>query len=99
MRLSRLLVLLMLAVGMLGALMSSTGVVAIFIPIALRIAQATGTPASRQNVGSKSTAFTTVRAFIWPAGVAPGHHTINGSRVPPSYKLNFEPRKPAVRFC
>ena len=44
---TRLLVLLMLAVGVLGAVMSSTGVVAIFIPIALRIAQATGTPASR----------------------------------------------------
>ena len=41
---TRLLVLLMLAVGVLGAVMSSTGVVAIFIPIALRIAQATGTP-------------------------------------------------------
>ena len=44
---TRLLVLLMLAVGVLGAVMSSTGVVAIFIPIALRIAQATSTPASR----------------------------------------------------
>ena len=44
---TRLLVLLMLAVGVLGAVMSSTGVVAIFIPIALRIARATGTPASR----------------------------------------------------
>ena len=44
---TRLLVLLMLAVGGLGAVMSSTGVVAIFIPIALRIAKATGTPAGR----------------------------------------------------
>jgi len=34
----RLLVLLMLAVGMLGSVMSSTGVVAIFIPVVLRIA-------------------------------------------------------------
>ena len=41
------LVLLMLAVGLLGAVMSSTGVVAIFIPVALRIAQGTGTPPSR----------------------------------------------------
>ena len=44
---TRLLVLLMLAVGVLGAVMSSTGVVAIFIPVALRIAQGTGTPPSR----------------------------------------------------
>ncbi len=39
---TRLLVLLMLAVGLLGSVMSSTGVVAIFIPVALRIAQAMG---------------------------------------------------------
>src|SRR5262245_47448848 len=39
----RLLVLLMAAVAGLGAFMSSTGVVAIFIPVALRIAQNTGT--------------------------------------------------------
>jgi di/tricarboxylate transporter len=44
---TRLLVLLMLAVGILGSIMSSTGVIAIFIPVALRIAQSTGTPASR----------------------------------------------------
>ncbi len=44
---TRLLVLLMLAVGGLGAIMSSTGVVAIFIPIVLRIARRTGTPAYR----------------------------------------------------
>ena len=44
---SRLLVLLMLAVGILGAVMSSTGVIAIFIPVALRIAQSTGMSASR----------------------------------------------------
>jgi len=43
----RLLVLLMLAVCGLGAVMSSTGVVAIFIPIVLRIAQNAGTPASQ----------------------------------------------------
>ena len=35
----------MLAVGGLGALMSSTAVVAIFIPVVLRIAQTTGTRA------------------------------------------------------
>jgi di/tricarboxylate transporter len=40
-------VLLMLAVGGLGALMSSTAVVAIFIPVALRIAQTTGTAPGR----------------------------------------------------
>ena len=39
---TRLLVLLMLAVGGLGAVMSSTGVVAIFIPVVLRLAQVTG---------------------------------------------------------
>lgn len=39
---TRLLVLLMTVVGTLGAFMSSTGVVAIFIPVALRIAQSTG---------------------------------------------------------
>ncbi len=44
---TRLLVLLMLAVGILGSVMSSTGVIAIFIPVALRIAQSTGMSASR----------------------------------------------------
>ena len=34
----------MLVVGGLGSVMSSTGVVAIFIPIVLRIAQNTGPP-------------------------------------------------------
>lgn len=43
----RLLVLLMLAVGGIGSVMSSTGVVAIFIPIVLRIAQKNGTPPSQ----------------------------------------------------
>jgi di/tricarboxylate transporter len=38
----RLMVLLMLFVGALGAVMSSTGVVAIFIPVVLRVAQITG---------------------------------------------------------
>ncbi len=38
----RLLTLLMLAVGVLGSVMSSTGVVAIFIPVVLRIASRTG---------------------------------------------------------
>jgi di/tricarboxylate transporter len=44
---TRLLVLLMAAVAGLGAFMSSTGVVAIFIPVALRIAQSTGAAPSR----------------------------------------------------
>lgn len=44
---TRLLVLLMLAVGGLGSLMSSTAVVAIFIPVVLRICQKTGTTPSR----------------------------------------------------
>jgi di/tricarboxylate transporter len=44
---TRLLVLLMIAVGLLGSVMSSTGVIAIFIPVALRIAQSTGMAASR----------------------------------------------------
>src|SRR5215831_11665721 len=44
---TRLLVLLMAAVAGLGAFMSSTGVVAIFIPIALRIAQSTSTAPSQ----------------------------------------------------
>lgn len=44
---TRLLVLLMLAVGGLGALMSSTAIVAIFIPVVLRICQNTGTAPSR----------------------------------------------------
>ena len=43
----RLLALLMLAVGGLGAMMSSTGVVAIFIPVVLRLAQRTGIAPSR----------------------------------------------------
>ena len=44
---TKLLVLLMLAVGGLGALMSSTAIVAIFIPVVLRISQNTGTAPSR----------------------------------------------------
>src|SRR5215510_3929946 len=44
---TRLVVLLMATVASLGAFMSSTGVVAIFIPVALRIAQTTGTAPSR----------------------------------------------------
>jgi len=44
---TRLVVLLMGAVAGLGAFMSSTGVVAIFIPVALRIARATSTAPSR----------------------------------------------------
>jgi di/tricarboxylate transporter len=44
---TRLLVLLMGAVATLGSFMSSTGVVAIFIPVALRIAQSTGTAPSQ----------------------------------------------------
>lgn len=43
----RLLTLLMLAVGLLGSVMSSTGVVAIFIPVVLRIASRTGLPAAQ----------------------------------------------------
>jgi di/tricarboxylate transporter len=44
---TRLLVLLMLSVAGLGALMSSTAVVAIFIPVVLRICQNTGTAPSQ----------------------------------------------------
>ncbi len=44
---TRLIVLLMLVVGLLGSVMSSTGVVAIFIPIVLRIAQNTDRSPSR----------------------------------------------------
>ena len=44
---TRLLVLLMAAVAGLGAIMSSTAVVAIFIPVVLRISQNTGTAPSR----------------------------------------------------
>jgi di/tricarboxylate transporter len=44
---TRLIVLLMAVVGASGSVMSSTGVVAIFIPVALRIAQSTGTAPSR----------------------------------------------------
>ncbi len=44
---TRLLVLLMLVVAGLGSVMSSTGVVAIFIPIVLRIARNSGIPPSR----------------------------------------------------
>lgn len=44
---TRLLVLLMAAVCLLGSFMSSTGVVAIFIPVALRIARNTGMAPSR----------------------------------------------------
>lgn len=44
---NRLVILLMLAVAMLGSVMSSTGVIAIFIPIALRIARKTGMSPAR----------------------------------------------------
>src|SRR5262245_45579811 len=44
---SRLIILLMAVVALLGAFMSSTGVVAIFIPVALRIAQSTGAAPSQ----------------------------------------------------
>ncbi len=44
---SRLIALLMVVVCGLGAMMSSTAVTAIFIPVALRIARITGTPPSR----------------------------------------------------
>jgi di/tricarboxylate transporter len=44
---TRLLVMLMLAVGFLGSVMSSTGVVAIFIPVVLRIAAQRGIPAGQ----------------------------------------------------
>jgi di/tricarboxylate transporter len=44
---TRMLVLLMLVVGGLGSLMSSTAVVAIFIPVVLRICRNTGTPPRR----------------------------------------------------
>ena len=44
---TRLLVLMMLAVGLMGSFMSSTAVVAIFIPIVMRIAQQTGIAASQ----------------------------------------------------
>jgi di/tricarboxylate transporter len=42
-----LLILLMLTVGVMGSVMSSTGAIAIFIPVALRIAQSSGTSPSR----------------------------------------------------
>lgn len=44
---TRLLVLLMVAVALLGAVMSSTGVVAIFIPVVLSVANRMGIPAGR----------------------------------------------------
>jgi di/tricarboxylate transporter len=44
---TRMLILLMTSVGGLGALMSSTAVVAIFIPVVLRISKNTGTPPSQ----------------------------------------------------
>jgi di/tricarboxylate transporter len=44
---SLLLALLMVSVGVMGSVMSSTGVVAIFIPVALRIAQSSGAAPSR----------------------------------------------------
>lgn len=43
----RIVVLLMIVVGLMGAVMSSTAVVAIFIPIVLRVSQQTGIPKSR----------------------------------------------------
>ena len=43
----RLLVLLMICVGVMGSIMSTTAVVAIFIPVVLYVVHKTGTPASR----------------------------------------------------
>lgn len=44
---TRLLILLMIAVGVMGSLMSTTAVVAIFIPVVLHVVQKTGTAANR----------------------------------------------------
>jgi len=66
---TRLLVLLMLAVGTLGSIMSSTGVIAIFIPVALRIAQSTGMAASRLMMPMSVAAL--ISGMITLVGTAP----------------------------
>jgi di/tricarboxylate transporter len=66
---TRLLVLLMLAVGMLGSIMSSTGVIAIFIPVALRIAQSTGMAPSRLMMPMSVAAL--ISGMITLVGTAP----------------------------
>ena len=51
----------------------------------------TSTPAIEQTVGSQSTPATTASSTR-PAGTLPGHRTIPGTRMPPSYRLRFRPR-------
>lgn len=66
---TRLLTLLMLAVGLLGSVMSSTGVVAIFIPVALRIAQSTGIAPSQLMMPMSVAAL--ISGMITLVGTAP----------------------------
>ena len=66
---TRLLVLLMLAVGLLGSIMSSTGVIAIFIPVALRIAQSTGMAPSRLMMPMSAAAL--ISGMMTLVGTAP----------------------------
>src|SRR5499426_2057731 len=83
---TRLLVLLMAAVATLGSFMSSTGVVAIFIPVALRIAQSTGMAPSRLMMPLSVAAL--ISGMMTLIGTAPNlvvnaelvRHGINGFR-------------------
>src|SRR5262245_34081152 len=66
---TRLIVLLMLSVALLGSVMSSTGVVAIFIPVALRIARNTGTAPSRLMMPLSAAAL--ISGMLTLVGTAP----------------------------
>jgi hypothetical protein len=55
-------------------------------------AGSTVTPATEQSVGSQSTPATTDLSSTRPSGTRPGQRTMNGSRTPPSCRLNFRSR-------
>ena len=47
---------------------------------------------------SRSTTLITLFSSTLPSGIFPGHTAINGTRIPPSYKLHFLPCKsPALQ--
>ncbi|MBL9173161.1 MAG: anion permease, partial [Verrucomicrobiales bacterium] len=75
---ARLVVLLMVCTGLLGSVMSSTGVVAIFIPVTLRIAAGTGIAPSRLMMPLSVAAL--ISGMLTLVGTAP-NLVINGELI------------------
>ena len=75
---ARLVVLLMVCTGLLGSVMSSTGVVAIFIPVTLRIASGTGIAPSRLMMPLSVAAL--ISGMLTLVGTAP-NLVINGELI------------------